>query len=93
MLRELQHIGFSNIADYLRFNENGITLKDSEDLTRGQLSAVAEASQIQTRYGISVKFKLHDKIEALTKLGQHLQLFSEDKLGDLKIAVHVTEVK
>ena len=93
MLRELQHIGFSNIADYLRFNENGITLKDSEDLTRGQLSAVAEASQMQTKHGTNVKFKLHDKIEALTKLGEHLQLFSEDKLGDLKIAVHVTNVR
>ena len=93
VLRELQRIGFSNIGDFLDFSEDGIKLRDSRDLTRDQFAAVSEVTQVETRNGTNVKFKLHNKVEALSKLGQNLKLFDSDKLDDLKISVAVVNVR
>ena len=93
VLRELQHIGFSNIADYLRFNENGITLKDSADLTREQLSAVAEASQMQTKHGTNVRFKLLTRLRRLPNWGNTCSCSVRTNSETVKIAVLVTDVK
>jgi phage terminase small subunit len=93
VLRELRQLGFSNIADYLTFDENGVHFKDSANLSREKLSAVSQVSETVTQHGGSKTIKLHDKVKALVKLGEHLQLFSEDKLSDLRITVRVTDVR
>ena len=79
VLQELAVIGFSNINDFVDFGENGITIKDHSELPRNLLSAVSEVSESKGITGhSSVKFKLHDKLNALEKLAKHLKLYDEE---------------
>ncbi len=93
VLRELRNVGYANMADFVTFGPHGVTLKNSEDLTRNQLAAVSQVTETITNHGGTKTIKLHGKVEALSKLGQNLRLFDEDKLEDLKIAVQVVNVR
>jgi phage terminase small subunit len=77
VLAELARVGFSNMSNYARWNEHGVLLTDSEKLTDDAARCVAEVSQTVTAEGGTVKFKLHDKVSALEKLGRHLGMFKE----------------
>jgi phage terminase small subunit len=77
VLREMASIGFANAGDFFEWGPSGVSLIPKENLTREQMAAVSEASQTVTESGGTIKLKLHDKIGALTKLGQHLGLFTE----------------
>lgn len=77
VLAELARIGFSNMAHYAKWNPDGVTLTDSDNLTDDAARCVAEVSQTVTAEGGTVKFKLHDKVSALEKLGRHLGMFTE----------------
>ncbi|MCZ6776283.1 MAG: hypothetical protein O7D34_07495, partial [Ignavibacteria bacterium] len=91
--RELRNVGYANMADFVTFGPHGVTLKNSEDLTRNQLAAVSQVTETITMHGGTKTIKLHGKVEALSKLGQNLRLFDEDKLKDLNIAVLVVNVR
>lgn len=93
VLQELNHVAFANMLDFAEWNEEGVNLKKSGDLTREQGAAVLQVTQMRTRHGTSVNLKLHDKVEALTRLGNNLRLFEEDKLKDINIAVQVVNVR
>ena len=75
VLKELVSIGFSNMGDFASWSDDGVTLINSEMLTPDKMAAVSEISQTVTKDGGSVKFKLHDKLGALEKLGKYLGLF------------------
>ena len=75
VLVELKKVGFSNFGDYGSFGPDGLILNNSRDLTNEQLAAVSEVTETVTEHGGSVKFKLHSKVEALKKLGEHFALF------------------
>lgn len=77
VLAELARVGFSNMAHYAKWNPDGVTLVDSDNLTDDAARCVAEVSQTVTAEGGTVKFKLHDKVSALEKLGRHLGMFTE----------------
>lgn len=77
VLAELARCGFSNMANYAKWNPDGVTLVSSEDLTEDAARCVAEVSQTVTAEGGTVKFKLHDKISALEKVGRHLGMFKD----------------
>jgi phage terminase small subunit len=87
VLKELSSVGFSKMNEFVQFGPDGVVLRDSRDLTQAQLAAIAEVSETTTKDGGSIKFKLHDKLEALKKLGEHLGLFNE--LGDKNNPVKV----
>ena len=72
---------------------DGVTLKASEDLTPEQAAVVAEVSETTTRYGGSIRFRLHSKTDALDKLCRYLQLFVEkiDINVNGEVAVKFTE--
>lgn len=74
VLKELARIGFSDLGTYLSFDQDGVHLNDSSQV---DTRALAEVSERPTRTGKTVTIKLHDKVSALTKLGQHLGLFAE----------------
>jgi phage terminase small subunit len=77
VLRELAMIGFSDMRRFAKWGPKGITLIASEQLDPDAARCVAEVSEIESKDGGSLKFKLHNKVDALTLLGKHLGLFSE----------------
>ena len=81
IIEELRRCGFANITDYLSFDANGVTFRDSEQLSNEQKAAIAEVSQSVTKDGGSMRIKLHNKIDALTKLGEHLGLWGKNEVA------------
>lgn len=71
VLEELGRIAFANAGDFFNWGPDGITIRDKGDLTREQQSIVAEVAQTTTKYGGSVRVKLHDKMAALNLLAKH----------------------
>lgn len=89
VLQELAVIGFSNIADYVRVDADGIPMPDFSAVTRRQFAAIGEVTyeDIETgqRTGKRVKFKLLDKKGALVDLGRHLGLFKDDRTVNVNV--------
>ena len=77
VLRELARLGFSNMRNYAEWGPGGVKLKDSSELTDDMSAAVFVISETRTATGRTFRFKLHDKISALEKLGKHLKLFTD----------------
>jgi phage terminase small subunit len=76
ILDELALIAFSNAGDYFEWGPDGVTIKDSKDLTPEQRAAVAEVSETVTEVGGTVRVKLHSKLEALEKLARATGLYT-----------------
>jgi len=78
-LSELENIGFSNIQDFI---ETGNTIKDISQIDENKARAVSSVKKTVTEseYGTKevVEFKLHDKLNALDKIGRHLGYFEKD---------------
>lgn len=72
VIAELARLGFSDMRDFTEWGPSGVTLKDSSTLTEDQARCVAEVSETTGEKSGSLRFKLHDKLGALVKLGQHL---------------------
>jgi phage terminase small subunit len=72
---EYVKIAFADAGDYFDWGPNGVTVKDKSELTPEQRSVVAEVSQTVTEKGGTIRVKLHDKLNALEKLGKHLGMF------------------
>ena len=79
VLRELAHIGFSNVTNY-QLDDSGVTL--AEGASQDAMKAVAGIKRRsfidrQGCHHVEVEFKLWDKVKALEDLGKHLGLFQE----------------
>jgi phage terminase small subunit len=77
VLQEYAKIAFSNMADFVDWTNGSIRIIPSSELTKEQLACVSEISESTTKFDTTVKFKLHDKLAALHKLGDHLGLFKK----------------
>ena len=77
ILEELAKLAFSDITDYVSFNESGVRLKESSDLNPKQRAAILEVSEVLNQHGGTTKFKLHDKVKALELLGKYQKLFTD----------------
>ncbi|HMR18074.1 MAG TPA: terminase small subunit [Sphingobacterium sp.] len=75
VVKELARIGFSDITSYLKVrgtrNKKFVEIFNTDKLSEDQTAAISEIKQ--TKEGISLK--LHNKTEALTKLGMHIGMF------------------
>lgn len=71
VIQELAAIGFSRATDYVRIQDGIVLIKDTDGLTDAQKSAIASIED--GKYG--AKVRLHDKVRALEKLGEHLGMF------------------
>lgn len=91
VLSELAKIGFASITDYLEYKTDirvidhkadGKPIHDWAVLVNAKDSAEVDGSPIQevslSKDG-TFKFKLYSKLDALEKLGRHLNLFGENQ--------------
>lgn len=77
VIGELAAIAFADVADYVQIIDNGgfpmVQLTPTKDIPANKRAAIAGIKQGNN--GIEVK--LHNKLDALDKLGRHLGLFKE----------------
>src|SRR5690606_29701676 len=85
IIEELASIRFANMADYMSPNGEGDPYVDFSTLTREQAAALAEVTVEDFKDGRGadarevrrIKFKLHDKLAALDRLGKATRLFAD----------------
>jgi len=73
VIEELARVAFSDISAFVDMGPEGVKIKRLDDLPADAKRCVAEVSQTKT----GVKFKLHDKLNALNALGRHLGMFTD----------------
>ena len=82
-------MGFADIGDYVEWNPDGITLTPSSELAEGATRAVSEITEVRTKDGVTIKFKLHDKKGALDSLCRQMGWNAPAKV-DATVEGHVT---
>jgi phage terminase small subunit len=82
---EISKIGLSNIKDFVIWDRNGIRIKDSHELTRGQASCISEVKHTVTQNGGTISFKLYDKLKALELAGKYFKMFTEKVDVDVNV--------
>jgi phage terminase small subunit len=82
VVEELARVAFSDMREFTHWGATGVTLKESATLPADMARCVAEVSQTVTQHGGSIRFKLHDKVAALTKLLEHTSTFGDKATAD-----------
>lgn len=76
---EAAKIAFSNIKDFVQWDERGfMTFNASDEISDVASAAISEVARSDTKFGENFKFKLHDKMRALDFLAR-LKGFMVDK--------------
>lgn len=76
VVAELARIAFARYGTYAKLEGDELILTDTDDLPDGADAAISEITQVTTVTGKrTVRVKLHNKIDALDKLGRVLGLF------------------
>ena len=86
VLEELAVLGFVDMADLVEWGPNGVKVRPSVEIGKNT-KAVAQIKETRTVLGrdkasgeevvkIVTEIKLHNKLQALIKLGEHLKLFT-----------------
>ena len=86
VLKEIARVAFADPRMVMSWGPNGVTLRDSSELSDDAAAAVAEVSETWSESGGSRKVKMHDKIAALEKLARHVGLY--DDKGDTTIVIN-----
>jgi phage terminase small subunit len=84
IIKELKKIAFSDIKDFLSFNENGVSFHDSDDVDGTVISEVSSTETITGKDNdkrVQLKMKLHDKLKALELLGRYKMLFTDKQVN------------
>lgn len=83
IIDELIKVAFSDIKDYLSFNENGVSFHNSSEVDGTVISEILSTETKQGSNGkqetirANLKLKLHDKLKALELLGRYKTLFTD----------------
>lgn len=75
VVRELALIALADIGQVCKFGPGGVTMYESEGLTRDQRAAVSKVSHSVTAHGGTTRVEMHDKLRALELLGRHLRMW------------------
>lgn len=75
ILREVARIAFSDGRMVMKWGADGVTLRESSELTDDEAAIVSEVSQTITQHGGNIRLKLHSKLDALEKLGRNRKLW------------------
>lgn len=88
VIQELASIAFSDATAVARIVDDGtrVELTDTDRLTADQRAAIAGIKE--GKFGIEVR--MHDKLGALVKLGEHLGMFRGDS-GDAGDGVQIID--
>ena len=92
IMKEFARIGFSDIRDYMSWNQDGVRFKPSDEIPQDAARAISEVSETVTKDGGTVRFKLHDKKGALDSLAKYFNLFidQQDLQEQKEIRITVT---
>ena len=87
VISELTKIAMVDIKDYLKFDKDGVVLKNSDDVDGTMINEVSSTTiENETEQGtnrrVNLKFKLHDKQKALETLAKYLGLLKTDREDD-----------
>ena len=75
VLEEIAAVAFAHMGQYATWGGERVSLTDSAEVDP---RAVSEVTQRVSRYGNHVSVKLHDKLGALAKLGDHLGMWKKE---------------
>jgi phage terminase small subunit len=76
--RELARIAFTDIADFMEWDEEGnIALKASAAISPDDRAAIAELKVKRDEQGVNARLKLHDKLRALDSLARLMGLYGK----------------
>ena len=76
VLQELADLAFFDPSKIFEFQNGGIRIKDTADMSDRERRAVVQASEMAGAV-VKTDVKLADKISALTLLGKHLKMFTD----------------
>lgn len=71
VVRELARLAFMDIRGVMTFGENGIILKNSNELSDDDAASIQSIKHIKNDSGTTLQIKLHSKERALNLLAQH----------------------
>ncbi|MDQ7794136.1 MAG: terminase small subunit [bacterium] len=74
VLKELARLAMSDMRQLMSWGPEGVSLRESSELSDDAAAAVAEVAEVKTLHGGSLKLKLHSKERALELLARHLGL-------------------
>lgn len=75
VLEEIAAIAFAHMGQYAIWGGERVSLTDSSEVDP---RAVSEVKQTVNQFGNNVGIKLHDKLGALAKLGDHLGMWKKE---------------
>ena len=78
VLAELALIAFEDMATFLTWDTEGVHIRALEGLPPGMSRCVESISQVATREGMTIRLKLHNKVDALDKLARYFKLFKDE---------------
>lgn len=73
VINELAAIAFAQITDYLEIRNNTVVIKDTTELSPGQISAIAGIKEGAN----GIEIKLNSKEKTLELLGRHLGMWND----------------
>jgi phage terminase small subunit len=78
VVRECQKIAFAQMTDFLDYDDDGVILKNSNEVDTSALESIQFDSRT-SKDGLNVtkKVKLHDKLKALDILAKYTALYKE----------------
>lgn len=96
IIDELSKIGFANMQDFIDADN---TAKDFSTIDRDQAAAIGSIKKSHTEFGDddhggtkdTVEFKLHNKMDALEKLGRYVGLFEADNKQKGPVVIRVSD--
>ena len=75
VISELARIAFGNQRAVMTWGADGVSLRESSQLTDDEAALVSEVAETVSAAGNGLKLKTHDKVKALELLGKHLGMF------------------
>lgn len=98
IIKEIARVGFSDIRDYVRWDETGALFIPSDELTEDQAAAI-QSIKVRKRTitrenggateTVETELKLHPKLEGLEKLMKHYGLYQQDRINDADRETHL----
>lgn len=76
-LKQLAIISFGSMKDVATWGPDGVTLKNSEELSDEQAFLISEISENATESSKNIRVKIKDQLKALEMLARHLGMFTD----------------